>query len=188
MIMLMNIIDWFTKSNKCQESKKPMGSWFAILQKKCTSQARGLGFALWSNRFLSWVNMVPRKPNIPLQDRRMDPVLDQSRRFDGKVRALSRSSFPTASRAAICRSNFGAFHRNERWLAQHSKAMKNSWKLSRLRQLMHWLATGATVAAAGIKSRSFRKKPSDQNWSCWGTDHDFWFANYIWKLLKICGV
>ena len=118
--------------SRVQEIKKPMGSWFAILQKKCTSQARGLGFALWSNRFLSWANMVPRKPNIPLQDRRMDPVLDQSRRFDGKVRALSRSSFPTASRAAICRSNFGAFHRNERWLAQHRKAMKNSWKLSRL--------------------------------------------------------
>ena len=118
-----------------------MGSWFAILQKKCTSQARGLGFALWSNRFLSWVNMVPRKPNIPLQDRRMDPVLDQSRRFDGKVRALSRSSFPTASRAAICRSNFGAFHRNERWLAQQpSKAMKNSWKLSRHWQLVHCTA------------------------------------------------
>ena len=121
-----------------------MGSWFAILQKKCTSQARGLGFALWSNRFLSWVNMVPRKPNIPLQDRRMDPVLDQSRRFDGKVRALSRSSFPTASRAAICRSNFGAFHRNERWLAQHSKAMKNSWKLSRQ----------AADALAGCRCRS----------------------------------
>ena len=70
--------------------------------------------------------MVPRKPNIPLQDRRMDPVLDQSRRFDGKVRALSRSSFPAVSRVAIRRLNFGAFHRNERWLAQHSKAMKNS--------------------------------------------------------------
>ena len=164
---------------RVQETKKPMGSWFAILQKKCTSQARGLGFALWSNRFLSWANMVPRKPNIPLQDRRMDPVLDQSRRFDGKVRALSRSSFPTASRAAICRSNFGAFHRNERWLAQHSKAMKNSWKLSRQGSwCTGWLAAaGAAVVAAGIKSRSFRKKPSDQNWSCWGTDHDFWFAN-----------
>ena len=169
---------------RVQETKKPMGSWFAILQKKCTSQARGLGFALWSNRFLSWVNMVPRKPNIPLQDRRMDPVLDQSRRFDGNVRALSRSSFPTASRAAICRSNFGAFHRNERWLAQHSKAMKNSWKLSRQGSwCTGWLQAGAAVAA-GIKSRSFRKKPSDQNWSCWGTDHDFWFANYIWKTTK----
>ena len=172
---------------RVQETKKPMGSWFAILQKKCTSQARGLGFALWSNRFLSWANMVPRKPNIPLQERRMDPVLDQSRGFDGKVRALSRSSFPAASRVAICRSNFGAFHRNERWLAQHSKAMKNSWKLSRQ----------AADALTGCRCRSSSRDKIEILSEKALRSELVMLGNRPWflirktkfeKLLKICGV